>query len=161
MKLKTILSSIMVATALGMAAPGAVAQNPGIVMAGSTDAASLPDGAKKFLDKHFKGVAVKECEKEYTSGEFEVKLVGGVEVDFNARGEVVEIDAPDRGILPTEVVKDVVPHKTFKHLQENGLASKVESVKYKNGKVIEIETVVVDPDTFIFDIDGNLLMIED
>lgn len=161
MKLKTILSSIVVAAMLGMAAPGVVAQNPGIVMAGSTDAASLPDGAKKFLDKHFKGVAVKECEKEYVSGEFEVKLVGGVEVDFNARGEVVEIDAPDRGVLPTEVVKDVVPHKTYKHLQENGLASKVESVKYKDGKVIEIETVVVDPDTFIFDIGGNLLMIED
>lgn len=161
MKLKMILSSIVAAAALGMAAPGAVAQNPGIVMAGSTDVASLPEAAKNFLDKHFKGVAVKECEKKFVNGGFDVELAGGIDVDFNSRGEVIEIDAPDRAVLPADVVKDVVPEKTFKHLQENGLASKVESIKYKNGKVIEIETVVVDPDTFIFDLNGNFLMIDD
>lgn len=135
--------------------------NPGIVMAGSQKYSQLPDKAKHFIDKHFKDVGVYKCEKYFAKGQYEVELRNGVDIEFNLKGEVTEIDAPDRTYLASSVVKDVLPKKSFTRLENQGLASKIESIEFKKGKAIEVEVDVPDPDTFIFDIDGNFIAIED
>lgn len=161
MKLTSILSSVAAAAAILFAAPAAVAQNPGIAIAGTTTAQSLPEAATKFLNKHFKGVAIREVEKQYTNGGYEVELINGTDVDFDAQGKVTEIEAPGNNVLSQEIAKELLPHKTYKHLLDNGLATKIDGIKFKDGKVIEVETIIADPDTYIFDIDGNLIVVQD
>lgn len=135
--------------------------NPGLVMAGSQNYSQLPDNAKKFIEKHFKSVGVQKCEKFFAKGEYEVELNNGIDLEFNLKGEITEIDAPDNTFLPIAVVKDILPHKSLARLEKDGLTSKVESIEFKKGKVYEVEIGIQDPDTFIFDINGEFIAIED
>lgn len=135
--------------------------NPGIVMAGTQNYSQLPDKAKHFISKHFKNVGVAKCEKFFAKGQYEVELVNGVDIEFNLKGEVTEIDAPGNTFLPVAVVKDVMPHKSYNRLEKDGLTAKVESIEFKKGKAYEVEVGIPAPDTFIFDIDGDFIAIED
>ena len=65
-------------------------------------------------------------------------------------------------VLSSEVVKDVLPGKSFRRLNDAGLASSVESIEFnRRGKAIEVELAINDPDTYIFDLSGNFLAIQD
>ena len=87
--------------------------------------------------------------------------MNGIDIEFNLKGDITEIDAPGQTYLPVAVVKDVMPHKSFTRLEKDGLTSKVESIEFSKGKVYEVEVGINDPDTFIFDVDGNFIAIED
>lgn len=135
--------------------------NPGIVIAGSQNYSQLPDKAKHFISKHFKNVGVSKCEKFFAKGQYEVELTNGIDIEFNLKGEITEIDAPDNTFLSVAVVKDMMHHKSFSRLEKDGLADKVESIEFKKWKVCEVEVGIAAPDTYIFDIDGNFIAIED
>lgn len=134
---------------------------PGIAVAGSEDYNQLPDKAKHFITKHFKNVGVKKCEKYFAKGEYEVELTNGVDIEFNLDGMVTEIDAPGKTFLPETVVKEILPHKAFTRLENEGLAGKVESIEFKKGRAYEVEIDIPDPDTYIFDINGEFIALED
>lgn len=149
-------------------AAGAVAQapfnsggNPGIAIAGSQTYTQLPEKAKTFIQKHFKGVDVRTCEKFFAKGKYEVELANGVDLEFNTQGELVEVDAPDNTVLPLSVIKEVMPRKAFERLEKDGYAGMVESIELNRGKVYEVELNIPGPDTYVFDIDGVFLAIED
>lgn len=149
-----------------LATPAIVAQipvdtNPGLVIAGSQTPAQLPASATKFIMKHFKGVGIVKCERYFSKGKYEVELANGVDIEFNNSGVVTEIDAPEGATLAPSVVREVVPEKTFRHLEANGLDAKVQTVEFKRGKFYEVELAIPSPDTFIFDINGNFLLIDD
>lgn len=142
-------------------APAQYDSNPGIVMSGSQNYNKIPQKAKHFIDKHFKGVAVSKCEQYFAKGKYEVELANGVDIEFNTKGDVIEVDAPDNTFLATAVVKDLLHHSAYSRLEKDGLASKVESIEFKKGKAVEVEIGIPDPDTYIFDINGNFIAIED
>ena len=166
MKMKKVLAA-MAAMALACAPVAMVSQaqsiggGPGIVMAGSTDASKLPDKAKSFINKHFKDVSVRTCERYYAKDKYEVELVNGVDLEFNSKGEVIEIDAPGNTVLAQTIVKDVLPHKAYSRLEKDGLVDNVESIEFKKGKVYEVELRIPGPDTYIFTPEGEFLAIED
>lgn len=166
MKTKVILSAFA-AMAIAFATPGfdAYAQmtggGPGIALAGSTDLSQLPEKAKSFINKHFKDIAVRTCEKYFAKGKFEVELVNGLDLDFNTQGEIIEIDAPDNTVLSPAIVKDILPHKAFSKLEKAGYINSVESITFKKGKAYEVELRIEDPDTYVFSIDGTFIAIED
>ena len=135
--------------------------NPGLVVAGSQNYSQLPAKAKKFISKHFKNTGIQKCEKFFAKGEYEVELSNGIDIEFNLDGVVTEIDAPDNTFLPVKVVKDVLPHKSFNRLDKNELTTKIESIEFKKGKAYEVEVGIENPDTFIFDINGDFIAIED
>lgn len=135
--------------------------SPGLAMAGSEPLRELPSKARSFIDRHFKGTPVKSCERYFAKGTYEVELRGGLDIEFNTKGEVTEIDAPSRTVLTEAVVKDVLPHKAYDKLAKNGLATSVESIEFNRGKVYEVELAVPEPDTYIFDLDGTFLAIQD
>lgn len=140
---KIIIALAVAAMAAPMACEAQQPQygGPGIAVAGSTDAASLPDAAKKFLDKHYKHVATSKVEKEYVDGSYEVDLANGVEIDFNSAGRITSIEAPDNGAaLDENVVKDILPHKAFQELKKVGQNKNVEEIDFKDGKLYEVET---------------------
>ena len=134
---------------------------PGIAMSGSQNYSKIPEKARKFVDKHFKGVSVSKCEQYFAKGKYEVELSDGTDIEFDSNGNVLEIDARDNSYLAPAVVKDLLHHKAYSHLEKKGLAGKVESIEFRKGKAVEVEVGVPDPDTFIFDINGNFLVVED
>lgn len=142
-------------------APVNMGVTPGIAMSGSANYSQLPKKAQAFIEKHFKGVGVRTCEKYFAKGKYEVELVNGIDLEFNTKGELTEIDAPDNTLLPVAVVKDIMPRKAFERLEKDGLTGAVESIKLNRGKVYEVELNITDPDTYVFDLDGVFLAIED
>lgn len=166
MKIKGLYIGIATAVVMSIAVTTdtfrAQAQTPGIVMAGSQNYSSLPKDARHFIDKHFKGVGVSSCERYYAKGRYEVELNNGIDIEFDIKGKVKEIDAPDGAMLPVALVKDVLPGKAFKRLQDAGVVSRVESIEFdKKGKAVEVELSIPEPDTYIFDINGEFIAIQD
>lgn len=166
MKTKVILSTLA-SLAMAFATPAFEAQaqfnggGPGIAMVGSADISQLPDNAKSFINKHFKDIAIRTCEKYFAKGKYEVELVNGIDLDFNMKGEIIEIDAPENSVLSPSVVKDILPHKAYSRLEKDGYINLVESVEFKKGKAYEVELKIANPDTYIFSIDGSFVAIED
>lgn len=135
--------------------------NPGIVLSGSQNAANLPEKAKKFIDKHFKGVSVAKCEQYFAKGKYEVELANGVDIEFNTKGDVIEVDAPDNYYLASAIAKELLHDSAFYRLEKEGLLNKVESIEFKRGRVVEVSVDIPDPDTYVFDINGTFIAIED
>lgn len=166
MKIKGLYIGIVAAVAMSFAVATATfradAQAPGIAMVGSQNYSSLPKDARHFIEKHFKGVGVTSCERYYAKGKYEVELSNGVDIEFNDKGKVIEIDAPSGALLPVALVKDLLPGKAFKRLQDAGIAARVESIEFdKRGKAVEVELSIPEPDTYIFDINGEFIAIQD
>ena len=115
MKAKGLYLGILTAVAMSAAVPSltfrAEAQTPGIVMAGSENYSGMPKGARRFIDKHFKGVGVKSCERYFAKGTYEVELANGVDIEFDSNGKVKEIDVPKGALLSIDIVKELLPGK--------------------------------------------------
>lgn len=167
MTAKTLISGIA-SLAILFGAADAVAQipanndsNPGIVISGSATYAQLPKKAQAFIEKHFKDAGVLKCERYFAKGQYEVELRNGVDLDFNTKGDLIEVDAPDNTVLPITVVKDVMPRKAYDRLEKDGFAGMVESIELNRGKVYEVDLNITGPDTYVFDLDGEFIAIED
>lgn len=117
----------------------------GPVVAASADLSQLNSHARKFLEKNYQGVAVTRCVKDFPSQYSYVTLANGVEIEFDSKGRLLEIEAPDRATLPARVVKNIVPRSTYIKLDKEGFANEVESIKHDRfGYKIELEDEVYD-----------------
>lgn len=115
----------------------------GPVVSGSVDYASLPSKARKFLEKHCDGHAVVKCEKQFTSGEFDIQLADGIEFEFDSKGNVIETEAPEGYSLSSPLLKAVVPGKLYQLLIHNGFEQSVEAVhRDRSGYRIEVSDPV-------------------
>ena len=72
----------------------------GPVVSGSIDYSKIPSKARKFLEKHCDGHAVVKCQKEYSSGGFDIALADGIEMEFDAKGALVGIQLRQTTLLP-------------------------------------------------------------
>lgn len=101
-----------------------------------------------------------KVEKDFTPVEYDVVLADGIEIEFDAKGTVMEIDAPDGGVLGADVLKGVVPDKAMKKLKEIGAENLITDVKRtKGGFDVEFTSVSVNGRMFNeahFDRHGNL-----
>ena len=111
----------------------AMMQGPGPAVAGSFDYNKLPDQAKKFVAKHFKGQKVMNVQKEFASGDYEVTMANGVEIEFNSKGEVVEIDGQNSALSAT-LVKAVVPKGVYSTLSSKAIHNSVKSIDFEKGQ---------------------------
>lgn len=132
----------------------------GPVVSGSVDYNSIPSKARKFLQKHCDGHAVVKCEKEYTTGNFSIALADGIDMQFDAKGNLTEITAPDNYSLSPALLKAVVPGKLYNLLDHNGFKSCVEAVHHdKAGYRMEVADPVFDQ--VCYDPSGVLTLIVD
>ncbi|MBD5225008.1 MAG: hypothetical protein HDS68_03445 [Bacteroidales bacterium] len=132
----------------------------GPVVSGSVDYSKIPSKARKFLQKHCDGHAVVKCEKEYTSGDFEIALADGIEMEFDAKGNIVDITAPDNYSLAPALLKAVVPGKLYNLLDHNGFKSCVEAVHHDSaGYRLDVADPVFDQ--VCYDSTGVLTLIVD
>lgn len=121
----------------------------GPVVSGSVDYEALPSKARKFLEKHCDGHAVVKCEKEFTSGEFDIQLADGIEFEFDSKGNVIETEAPEGYSLSLPLLKAVVPGKLYNLLIHNGFQECVEAVhRDRSGYRITVSDPVFKAVTF-------------
>lgn len=112
----------------------------------------LPNEAKTFINKHYNGVAIYDCEID--GMKYDVELGNGVDLEFDNSGKLRKIDADDN-TLAQSVVKALLPAKAFDYLTNQGLAGKVEEIEFRRN------TIVVDIDNYgdrkiKFSLDGNV-----
>lgn len=132
-----------------MAAMASQYTGVGPVVSGSVDYKALPSKARKFLEKHCDGHAVVKCQKEYTSGEYDIQLADGLEFEFDAKGNVIETEAPDGYSISQPLLKAVVPGKLYNLLIHNGFQQSVEAVhRDRNGYRIDVSDPVFKAITF-------------
>ncbi len=130
-------------TAVPDVPPGYTGVGP--VISGSVDFYKIPSKARKFLQKHCDGHAVVQCDKEYASGEITVGLADGIDMVFDAKGNLIDITAPANYSLAPALLKAVVPGKLYNLLDHNGFKSSVEAVHHdKTGYNLEIADPVFD-----------------
>lgn len=102
-------------------------QGVGPAIAGSADQSALPKKAEKFIAKI--GESVSSVEREFATGQYDVKMTSGMEIDFNKHGKVIEVDAPDNAVIGSDLVKEVVPHKLYSNLEHKKLLNNVTSIE--------------------------------
>lgn len=145
-------------TSLPEVPPGFTGVGP--VVSGSIDFSKIPDKARKFLQKHCDGHAVVKCEKEYASGDYSIALADGLEMEFDAKGNLVDITAPANYSLAPALLKAVVPGKRYNLLDHNGFKSSVEGVHHdKTGYSLQVADPVFDQ--VRYDPSGVLTLIVD
>lgn len=103
----------------------------GPVISGSVDYKDIPDKARKFLEKNCDGHAIVKCEHEYAADNYEIDLADGIEMEFDAKGELRDIEAPEGYSLSPTLLRAVVPGKLYNLLVNNGFSESVESVKHQ------------------------------
>lgn len=104
----------------------------GPVISGSVAYENVPSKARKFLQKYCDGHAIVKCEKEYTSGDYKISLAVGIDMEFDAKGNMVAINAPDGYSLSPMLLRAVVPGKLYHLLDHNGFKESVEGMHHDN-----------------------------
>ncbi|MDE6450320.1 MAG: PepSY-like domain-containing protein [Muribaculaceae bacterium] len=126
----------------------------GPVVTGSMAQSQLPSKAQKFIDRM--GGTVVKCERKYMQGEYDVRLDSGVEIEFNSDGRVVEIEAPDRGVLDADFIKEMVPGHLYAGLKEMKLDTAVSSIESKRDGY-KVEFSGAEYEEAFFSPDGDLI----
>lgn len=154
---KLICAAIASVCALSMSA-----QLPGPAIAGSVSLKDIPAKAQKQIADLCKDVKVKSVIKDFADQEYEIRLANGVKLEYDNQGTLLEIDAPSGRALNSALVKKLLPSKSYDRLRADNLTGNVESIEFKNGRAIEVEILRTPQiDAYIFDINGELIIIED
>ena len=107
--------------------------NLGPAVSGSESVTMIPINGIRFIVENYPAEGIVSMEKEFASNTYEVKLTNGTELEFNTKGNLVEIDAADNTDIPESVVQSVLPAKAYSFLQNEGIASNIESIKMEKG----------------------------
>ena len=89
------------------------------------DVNKLPVAAREMINKHFPQAKVEyiKIEKDlFLSTSYDVKMSDGIELEFNSKGEWVEIDCKNKAVpaifIPNKIERD---RKGYELTLENGL----------------------------------------
>ena len=93
----------------------------------------LPNEAKAFINKHYAGTTIYECEID--DMEYNVELSNGVDLEFNRNGKLVKSEA-DHGVIAQSVLKTILPAKALQYLTSQGLADRVDDVEFRRNSIV-------------------------
>lgn len=134
---------------------------PGIVTSVSISQSQLPKAAQTFLQTVYSRVAVGPVKHNTIKNTYNVTLGNDVKVTFNAKGQVVDIQASYPDVLFAGAVKAVLPDKVCRHLAKDGLLGKVTGIKNAGGKVLRVMFLNNMPPEMLFDVDGVFVFVND
>lgn len=146
---KTILTSLFIGLAtltapfIANAQQNVVPNKPirigGVGPAMSESVKMIPIDGIRFIVENYPDEGIVSMDKEFDTNTYDVKLTNGTEIEFNSKGNVVEIDAEGDNAIPAEVIKAIVPSTTYQAMQKDGIVSNIESIE-KNNSGYKIET---------------------
>lgn len=142
--------------AAAQAPPGFTGIGP--VIAGSASYDQIPKKARKFLEKNCDGHAIVRCDHQYADNRFEIGLADGIGMEFDSKGNLLDIEAPDGYSLSPTLLHAVVPGKLYNLLVNNGFSESVEGVR-RQGKAYQLR--ISDPvfDRVHYDSSGVLTLV--
>lgn len=126
----------------------------GAVLA-QADRSELPQPSRDFIDQHFSSEKIAEIDVDDSwynrsdSETYEVEFESGIELDFNKKGEITEIEAEDRASIPLSILPETV---RINLESEHPNADVVAWEKEENGHEIELR----DGTELWFDNNGNM-----
>lgn len=127
----------------------------GPAVAGSESATALPKKAEKFIEKM--GESVTSVEREFATGEYDVKLSSGIEIEFNKHGKIVDVEAPDNGVLGSDLVREVVPHRLYSNLKDLKMNEMVSSIETQRDGGYKLEFMGGIIEEAVFSPSGDLI----
>ena len=147
-----LLSAMVAAFAPSMASAQVVPQTPiilfegvGPAIAGSVSLDQLSKEAREFLKKHFREGKVIDCEHEYDDNTYEVTMSDHMDIEFDSKGQWIEIDAFGRSVIPYNLVKKLLPGDAHRDIERRGLQQSVENIKRSaNGYKVEFQSADID-----------------
>lgn len=154
--LKIAIIAMLAAAPAAVSAQVAPGGNPGIAVAGSVNDSDIPQAAKDFIAKFYPGQAVASVEKNFIRTEYDVRLVNGVEIEFNGKGKVSSIEAPGNTVLPDNVVQGLLPAKAYKHLKDSGFAGYVDEISLDR-RGYEVGLLIDNPDEANYTVEGEFI----
>lgn len=123
----------------------------------SADLSSLPHKAVEFIDKT-SGIVV-SCERESATGEYDVKLDFGLEIEFNRKGEVIEIDAPKHGNIGIDLISLITPKRLVENIKKLDLQTDIKSFeRTDNGYKVKAISIMIYE--LFFNSNGDLITTE-
>lgn len=160
---KVFITLALVATSLAVPAVAANPQFMGVgpAVAGSVEMSQVPEAVRGFIQKHYPSATVVRIEKEFDTGNYDVDLSDGTDIDFNSKGKVIDIEAPDKAVLPESVLKAVLPAKTVEHLRKSGYLTSVDEISYKGARGYKVSLSRQTPDEIVYDVEGTFVMFDD
>lgn len=126
----------------------------GAVLA-QADRSELPQPSTDFIDQHFSSEKITEIDVDDSwynmsdSETYEVEFESGIEMDFNKKGEITEIETEERVNIPFSVFPEAVRTNLEREHPEVDV---VAWEKGKNGHEIELR----DGTELWFDNNGNM-----
>lgn len=78
---------------------------------------NIPEKALQFLEKHFKNYVIYRAKYDKKSGEWEIKLQSGHEIEFDYNGNWFEIDG-ETNPLPKSII-DLLPVDIMNYIAKN------------------------------------------
>ncbi|NDV65139.1 PepSY-like domain-containing protein [Bacteroides sp. 224] len=122
----------------------------------TTDGKSLPKNSQTFIQQYFPNSAISYIKIDnefFKSKKYEVVLTNGTEIDFDSRGNWMEVDAK-KAEIPAELIPDYVKN----YLSANFKKEYITQIE-KDRRGIEVE---LNNDLSLrFDRNGNLVEIDD
>lgn len=125
----------------------------GPVISISETYASLPEDIKTFINTHFKGVSVVEIQLKTIQGVYKINMENGYELKFLAAGEWIEVEAPHGKVIPSSMLKTLLPHKSYATLEKDNMLNSVEQVNYLPTRGYEVGIKKIQD--YFFDVNGN------
>ena len=77
------------------------------------ETSQLPQQAITFINAHYQGIGIDDCEIDGSI--YEVEMTNGVDIEFNSAGKIMKIDG-GRHLIESSVLKAILPAATFKDL---------------------------------------------
>lgn len=105
----------------------------------------LPQSARQLLQTYFPGARVLQCVHSRTWDEYEVKVSGGYDLEFDRKGRWEEIDSHDNPLAP-ELVK-LLPAPVGEYLEQHYPGAKVESMEQRKNLY---KLTLVHPETHLY-----------
>ena len=112
----------------------------------------LPNEAKAFINTHYNGVDVYDCEIDDFN--YDVDLSNGVDLVFNKSGKLLKIES-DHGVLSQSVLKSVLPAKAIEYLTTKGLVDRIDEVELRQNTIV-VDINNSNDQEVRFNLDGTL-----
>lgn len=139
----------------------ALFMGPGPVVSISESYASLPVSIKAFIPKHFNKSLAKSIEKKTFENEYEIELNNGYELKFSATGNWRKVEAPDKKVISSDLLRSLLPVNTYRYLVENKVEKKVKQISFDPRKGYKVELKKHRYDELYFNPAGVYLYAED
>lgn len=83
----------------------------------------LPVMAQEFVNKYYPDVKILKIEREVNTSAtaYDVKLTNGQEVDFDASGNWISVDAPDGQVIPSGIALPAIDEYVAGHYPGSGI----------------------------------------